>query len=182
MAKFPPRTQTLKNGNVLTIRMPKLVDASLLIDYINQVSSESDNLSFGKGEAPFTKAMEEQYIGSLKVDPNKIMALGVIEGNIIAVSDINSPPLPRLRHFGELGLSVMKKYWNIGVGTALLNYLIDWASTEGNLRKINLHVKETNTFAIHLYKKLGFVEEGRISRGMYINGEYFDLITMGLEL
>ena len=182
MALFPTRTITLKNGIILTIRNPEIEDAQPLVDYINQVSAESDNLSFGKGEAPFTQTQEEKYITSLKVDPNKIMALGVINGKIVAVSDISGPILPRLTHFGELGISVVKKHWNIGIGMALMNYLIDWATTEGNLKKINLQVKETNTFAIHMYSKLGFEEEGRLSRGMYINGKFFDLICMGLKL
>ena len=84
----------------------------------------------------------------------------------MAVSDISAPSLPRMKHSGELGLSLLKKYWNIGVGKALLVYLIDWAKTDGKLKKINFHVKESNDSGIHLYKKLGFIEEGRLSRGM----------------
>jgi len=182
MAIFPTRTVTLKNGNILTIRTPVIEDAQTLVDYINQVSAESDNLSFGAGEAPFTKEQEIKYITSLQIDPHKIMAMGEIDGEVIAVSDISAPPLPRLRHAGELGISVVKKYWNIGVGKALLEYLIDWAKTEGKLKKVNLHVKESNDSGIHLYEKIGFVEEGRISRGMYINSMYSTLICMGLKL
>ena len=182
MALFQTRTITLKNGKMLTIRNPKLLDAQLLVDYINIVSEESDNLSFGKGEAPFSKEKEEKYITSLQTNPHKIMALGVIEGEIIAVSDINANSLPRLKHSGELGISLVKKYWNNGVGSALMQYLIDWAKSEGKLRKINLDVNDTNIAAIHLYKKFGFVEEGRISRGMCINGEFIDTICMGLKL
>jgi RimJ/RimL family protein N-acetyltransferase len=182
MAKFPTRTVKLKTGNILTIRAPVMEDAKSLVDYINQVSAESENLSFGKGDTPFTEEKEKQYISSLQVDPHKIMAIGVIEGEIMAVSDIRAPSLPRMKHSGELGLSVVKKYWNIGVGKALLEYLIDWAKTDSNLKKINLQVKESNDSGIHLYEKMGFVEEGRISRGMYINNTFFTLIYMGLKL
>ncbi len=182
MAQFPTRTVTLKNGKDLVIRSPKIDDVQPILDYINQVSTESENLSFGEGEAPFTKEGEIKYITSLQTDPHKIMALGEIMGELIAVSDISGPTLPRLKHFGELGLSVMKKYWNIGVGKALLEYLIDWAKTDGDLKKINLQVKESNDSGIYLYKKLGFVEEGKLSRGMYINGKFYNIICMGLEL
>ena len=127
MAIFPTRTVTLKNDMILTIRTPKMEDAQTLIDYINQVSEESENLSFGKGEAPFTVEQEEKYISSLQTDSHKIMAVGEIYGEIMAVSDISTSSLPRMKHSGELGLSLMKKYWNIGVGKALLEYLIDWA-------------------------------------------------------
>lgn len=182
MAIFPTRRVTLKNGTILTIRAPKMEEAQTLIEYINQVSEESDNLTFGKGEVPFTIDQEKKFISSLPTDPHKIMAVGEIDGEIMAVSDISTSTLPRLQHAGELGLSVKKKYWNIGVGKALLEYLIAWAKTDGNLKKINLHVKESNDAGINLYKKLRFIEEGRISRGLCINNEYFDLICMGLKL
>ena len=46
MAVFPTRTVTLKNGKILTIRAPRMEEAQTMIEYINQVSEESDNLSF----------------------------------------------------------------------------------------------------------------------------------------
>ena len=55
MATFPKRDVTLKNGIQVTIRNPIKDDALSLVKYITQVSGESDNLSFGVGEAPFTK-------------------------------------------------------------------------------------------------------------------------------
>ena len=182
MVEFAPKKATLKNGMILTIRNPELEDAQKLVDYINIVSAESEDLSFGKGEAPFTKEQEEEYIKSLKTNPHKIMVIGEIDSEIVAVSDISGPSLPRLKHSGELGISVMKKHWNTGIGTVIMEFLIDWARNDGNFRKINLHVKETNEYAIHLYEKLGFKEEGRMSRGMYINEKFFDLILMGFQL
>ncbi len=182
MGYYPPKTTILKNGKILTIRLPEKKDAQILVDYINQVAAESENLSFGKGDPPFTKEQEEKYIESIHKNPHNIMAVGIIDGELIAVSDISTSSLPRLCHGGALGLSVMKKYWNVGVGKAIMQYLIEWAKDDGNLTKINLHVKESNNSGITLYKKLGFIEEGRISRGMRINEKYFDLICMGLKL
>ena len=181
MALFPSRNITLNNGTKLTIRNPIHEDAQPLVEYINQVSGESDNLSFGLGEAPFTKEQEEKYIESMKTDPHKIMAIGDINGEIVAVADISGPSLPRLQHMGELGISLKKKWWNLGVGTALMNYLLEWAKQAG-LKKINLQVKEDNIHAIHLYKNHGFTEEGRRQRGMYINDRFYDLICMGMNL
>jgi RimJ/RimL family protein N-acetyltransferase len=181
MAKYPTTTVLLKNGIKLLIRNPKHEDAQLLVDYIQQVSKESNNLSFGLGESPFTKEQEEKYIESMKNDPHRIMAVGIVDGEIIAVGDISGPSLPRLRHSGDLGLSVKKLWWNVGVGTAILQYLIDWAKSVEK-EKINLQVKEDNAYAIKLYEKMGFKEEGRISRGMYINEKFYALIWMGLQL
>jgi RimJ/RimL family protein N-acetyltransferase len=46
------------------------------------------------------------------------------------------------------------------VGTALLETLLVWATTETLIEKVCLEVFTTNAGAIRLYRKLGFVEEG----------------------
>jgi len=36
--------------------------------------------------------------------------------------------------------------------------------------------------ALQLYRKLGFREEGRVTRGLCVDGRFYDLIMMGMEL
>ena len=50
---------------------------------------------------------------------------------------------------------------NQGVGEALIRDLMDRAQQTPRVEKIELLVRATNARAIHLYSKLGFVEEGR---------------------
>lgn len=49
-----------------------------------------------------------------------------------------------------------------------------------NLHKISLEVLATNTIAISLYRKLGFVEEGRKRDEVFKNGFYIDSIIMSI--
>jgi RimJ/RimL family protein N-acetyltransferase len=79
-------------------------------------------------------------------------------------------------------VSVLRKYWNLGVGNYLLTYLIDWAKQTNAIRKINLQVRVDNLPAIHLYEKHGFVQEGRLTREFYLHGRFVDLYTMGLQI
>ena len=60
--------------------------------------------------------------------------------------------------------------------------MIDWGIESNVVKKINLRVREDNYVAIGLYKKLGFKNEGIITRDFYIDGEYYNSISMGLEL
>lgn len=76
---------------------------------------------------------------------------------------------------------MLKDYWNIGIGYYLISTAI-MLSKKAGLRKINLDTRIDNLKAINLYKKLGFKEEGIITRGIFINNEFYDLLIMGLEI
>jgi len=69
-----------------------------------------------------------------------------------------------------------------GVGSALLAAAIEKARGEG-LHKLSLEVFAHNDAAIALYRKFGFVEEGRrVKHYRRANGELWDSIVMGLHL
>lgn len=84
-------------------------------------------------------------------------------------------------HVVELTMAVHEGYQGRGVGRALLSQLIDWARAQPHIERIELRVRASNSAAIALYKKLGFVEEGRFSKRLKIApGQYLDDIPMGL--
>jgi RimJ/RimL family protein N-acetyltransferase len=84
--------------------------------------------------------------------------------------------------YGEIGMMVAVGWRGRGVGTALVAAAMDWARTRG-LHKLTLSVFPHNDAAIALYRKFGFVEEGRrIKHIRRTNGELWDLIEMGLLL
>ena len=66
----------------------------------------------------------------------------------------------RKKHVASLGsLAVAPKYQNKGIGSRMMSLLIDTLRTEG-IRRLELIVESDNVGAIHLYKKLGFQQEG----------------------
>lgn len=84
--------------------------------------------------------------------------------------------------FGELGMMVAAESRGRGVGTALMVAAIAWAREQG-LHKLSLGVFASNEPALALYRKLGFVEEGRrVKHIRRASGELWDLIEMGLLL
>ena len=103
-----------------------------------------------------------------------------MEGEIAGVLYLKSSSRPRLRHLGEFGLSVRKKHWGKGIGTLLLQSMLEWAAATKIIRKINLYVHKTNTKAIALYEKFGFEKEGLIRREIFFNGEFHDTYVMGV--
>jgi GNAT superfamily N-acetyltransferase len=45
-------------------------------------------------------------------------------------------------------MSILRSYWNLGVGSWMLVYLIEWARLTDATRKINLRVRVDNLPAI----------------------------------
>ena len=67
-------------------------------------------------------------------------------------------------------------------GSELMAAAIEWAR-EHDLHKLSLSVFAHNDAAIALYRKFGFVEEGRrVKQYRRSNGELWDAIDMGLLL
>jgi len=172
----------IKNGKSIEIRKAKKEDAAELIAYLNIVGGESDNLTFGANEFSMTVEQEEQYIESVNHSPTSVHLVGIVDGKIICVGSIFASTKERIAHNGDLGISVLKEYWGLGVGTHLSNELISFAKNSKKLEIIHLKVNADNAHAISLYKKMGFEEIGRYPNEVKIDGRYIDTILMNLYL
>jgi len=61
----------------------------------------------------------------------------------------------------------------IGIGTTVIQKVLDYAFLEQKYHKVFLRVLDYNTSAINLYKKVGFTLEGIDVEGARINGTYY---------
>lgn len=61
----------------------------------------------------------------------------------------------------ELGMAILNEFRGKGIGTALLNQLLEEAKKKG-IRKLSLSVDPQNRAAVHLYKRFGFIEVGMV--------------------
>ncbi len=68
---------------------------------------------------------------------------------------------PVTRHVATIGLAVAADHRGRGVGTALMTEAFRWGRSVG-VEKIVLSVYPYNVAAIALYRRFGFVEEGRL--------------------
>ena len=67
-----------------------------------------------------------------------------------------------------------------GLGTEALRLLLDFAWKDCNLHRVWAQVFARNQRALVCYRKVGFVEEGRLRDGVFIDGQWDDLIVMGV--
>ena len=73
------------------------------------------------------------------------------------------------------------EYRRQGVGRALMTAAVDIAREQG-AHRLYTEVDVDNLGAIFLYVKLGFVESGRVNRGMTPTSPHGDRFTMVYDL
>jgi len=82
----------------------------------------------------------------------------------------------------DIGMVIIDGWRGVGLGTAMLEAAIEWATNDG-AHKMALEVWPHNSVALELYRRAGFVEEGRKLRHYRRrNGELWDAILMGRSL
>lgn len=172
----------LKNKMELKMEQASKSDAKQLIDYLNMVGGESDNLLFGANEFYMSVEAEEHFIEEMRQSEYSALLIGKIENEIVCVGSIMAPSKKRILHQAELAVSVKKEYWGLGIGTYLMQALVDYAKQNKTTEILHLGVKSDNETAICLYKKMGFEEIGRYKKFFKINEDYYDEVMMNLYL
>ena len=120
------------------------------------------------------------------VDVEARAASWTLDGTIVAVGGgevIGSIHVGVSGHgYGEIGMAIAREWRGRGVGSALMEAAIEWARERG-LHKLSLGVFAHNAAGLALYRKYGFVEEGRrVKHYRRQSGELWDTIEMGLLL
>ncbi len=164
----------------VVIRQAQPEDAGELLIYLKRIGGETDNLTFGPEGMPFTEEEERRFIRTVARDPKSVLYVAVENGQIIGDGSLNALPR-RMSHRAEVGLSVVQDCWNRGIGTALMEKLIDYAREQG-VELINLEVRADNGAAIHVYEKLGFQPIGVSPAYMKVGAAYVDVLLMVLDL
>lgn len=91
----------LRNGQMLTIRGAKTEDASVILDYVNKVSVETDNLTFGEGGLGISEDEETSSIETIAKLDNQIMLCAFIDEKLVGQLVFRGGSRTRIRHSGE---------------------------------------------------------------------------------
>lgn len=168
-------------GKSLTwiLRCPTKHDATELSKLRVKIDGETENLDRESGEGLLTPEDFEKLIYEDSIAEKALFLVAEVEGKIIGFTRCEGNKLSRFRHKAEFGICILKEYWGYGIGKVLLENILRWADTVG-IEKILLTVIETNTKAIELYKKYGFLEEGLLIKDrIHKDGNYYNTVIMG---
>lgn len=170
-------------GRELTIRSLEMEDAESTIRFMKRVYSESEYLTMYPEEFSFTAEEEAEFIRRISISDDEVL-LGAFESlELVGTCRIGRiSTSSKLKHRGEISISIINDFQGIGLGTFLINEVLAYASKMG-ISQVELNVASENDRAIRLYDKLGFVKVGEIPNGLrFRDGRSMGFCLMVLSL
>ncbi len=76
------------------------------------------------------------------------------------------------------GIAVHDEFAGRGAGQALMRALLELADQWIGLVRVDLEADASNERAIAMYRRFGFVEEGRMKKAYFGGGGYVDAVLM----
>ena len=173
----------LKNGKEALLRNGEFADGEAVFVNFNETHAETDYLLSYPDENSYDAQQEAEFLKEKTESPNEIEIVAVVEGVVAGTAGIEAVGAKyKLKHRAELGIAILKEYWGLGLGKALMEACIECAK-EAGYTQLELNAVAENERAVALYKKMGFVEYGRNPRGFNsrVSG-YQEVVYMLLEL
>jgi len=141
------------------------------------------------GHAPGTQL----DVADLSTDYNKFddpYMIAVVDGEIVGalfVVPLDPSMGYHMAHTIEFHMDVLPGWRRNGVGTVLLESLVNWARARDDIRKLDAVFLGWNQPVVAMLMKAGFEEEGRARRSWKVRTadgteDYDDLVIMGMWL
>lgn len=123
------------------------------------------------------QTIEETKRWLSKPQPGSPNLVAVLDGQIVGNAGLRRLQ-DRRQHVGSIGMGVHDGFVGRGIGGALLAALVEVSDNWLNIRRLELTVYSDNAAAIGLYRRFGFVEEGRLKDFAFRAGFYVDAMSM----
>lgn len=169
-----------KKGNTVVFRYPKNDDFLAIWQFAKELAREDTFIELNREptEEEERKWFDDMITKFTKKDSSYLCVFvnGVFAGNVHVEKGRY-----RHSHVGHIGISLLEPFREEGIGTVLMQAVIDEAKGLG-LRLLTLSCFENNPRALHVYEKLGFQKIGVIPGDIAFKDNYVGSIQMYLPL
>ena len=154
---FDEKKILLKDGTTAVLKTPEIEDAEMLLNSIKTASNETEFLSrIIEDWETVTVESEKKFINNVRESRNILFIACYIDGIIAGNCDITFMTGSKISHRATVGIALQKKYWSIGIGSAMFNEMIKAAEEHEGTEIVDLEFIEGNNRAKALYEKFGF--------------------------
>ena len=154
-----------------------LPDIPILFDWINA----REHVLFNAPYKPVHERQHQEWFEAIQ-HRNDLVIFGIRlgeTGELIGSCQLHN--INTIHRSAELQIRIGKSSEHgKGYGSEAVRLLLHFAFDDLNLHRVYLHVFSTNAAAIRVYQKVGFMQEGILRQAAHINGQYIDVMVMGL--
>lgn len=167
----------LKNNKVGIIRSATVSDVEKIINVVDKTAKETIFLSRTENEQIPTVDEELEWIINKNKSMTNLFLICEVENEIVGTFSLNIYKKQKLKHRAMAGISILEKYWGLGIGTEFFEEGLRVAKNNG-VEIVELDFIEGNVKARGLYEKMGFKITGRRPNAIKMNDEYLDEYMM----
>ncbi len=172
-----PNPDTRTNAARITLRRATVADAEGFAAMLSnpEVFPWLLQMPFGSAEHWRARLTENAVPGK----PDVLLVAVADDGAVVGGAGLHPVGAsPRRRHAMMLGMQVQPAWQRQGVGSRLMEALVDYADNWLALLRLELEVYTDNHKAQALYRRFGFVEEGVHRCHAMRDGVYVDSLSM----
>ena len=142
MATVVSRASQTSSGIGFVVRNPTVGDAEAWIDHAVAVMQESDFTKTEPEDLVSSLQEQEAWIAAMNAHVGNLALVAEIEGHLVGILYCRAFTSRRMAHVCAFAMSVRRQWWGQGVGTSLVQCLVDWArALQGLGRFVEAHEK-----------------------------------------
>ena len=147
----------LKNGGTVVLKSPEMGDGEKMLRFIKTACGETDFLArYPEEWERVTPENEEGWIKNGRESGSTLLVSCYADGEVVGNCEIRFHTGMKDAHRATVAIAILKKYWGLGVGSAMFEELIAAAKAHSGTEIIELEFMEGNDRARALYEKFGF--------------------------
>lgn len=176
--EFKEKQITLKNGQIALFRSPRPEDAEVMLNYIKTACGETNFLARYPEEWSMSVEQEINWVNNRLTTPYGVAIACFIDGKIAGNCEVMFKSGIKMGHRASIAIAILKKYWGLGIGSAMFEEMIRVAEERG-VEIMELEFIEGNDRARRLYEKYGFRVIGERPRAFKMkDGRYLSEFLM----
>lgn len=163
-------------GERVVLRAMRSEDVAILNEYWSDL--EMAARSTNKIPRPFSVDETKALYDELSKMDDLIKFVIEVDGEVVGDCSLHS--IDKHNRTCDVGISLGRPHWAKGYGQDALKTLVDYAFKHNNMHRVGLEALATDPRAVGCYRKVGFVEEGRLRQRDWMDGEYHDVLVMSI--